>query len=288
MTRTYNDRRNEIVATAAQTALIYDWRLDSAADMVVTEKVKITGVVRTMVITTDYTISGVGVDGGGTVDLVVGAAVDDLFILEDNRQPERTQDYSTAGDLLADTLDGDMDRRVDIIMNHERQLDRSLHLAPIELNAVSMELPVAVAGEAWRWDAAATAIEHFTPISDIGDDVALCFGVAGFEIFGAGDSRCRRTRNARMGFGDSRVDLFDIGRNNFVLHSIDTLVSGTHNIAVIFPGRNACLNSYDILLALVNVAIALESQAIQFVLDRNTGQKGCFSLHTRQLSGTGT
>lgn len=176
MTRTYNDRRNEITASGGQTAFTYDWRLDNQADVIVTHKVNSTGVVSTLTITTDYTVAGVGVAGGGTITLVTGASVNDIIILEDNRQPERTQDYTTSGDLLADTLDGDMDRRVDIMMNHERQLDRSLHVAPIELNAVSMEVPVAVAGEAWRWDAAGTAIEHFTPVTDIGDDVTLCFG----------------------------------------------------------------------------------------------------------------
>ena len=176
MTRTYNDRRNEITASAGQTDFTYDWRLDNQADVVVTHKVNSTGAVSTLTITTEYTVAGVGVAGGGTITLVTGAAVNDLIILEDNRQPERTQDYSTSGDLLADSLDGDQDRRVDIMMNHERQLDRSLHLAPIELNAVSMEIPVAVAGEAWRWDAAGTAIEHFTPQGDPADDVGMCFG----------------------------------------------------------------------------------------------------------------
>lgn len=176
MTRTYNDRREEITASASQTAFTHGWRIDNAADVTVTHKVNATGVVTTLALTTHYTVDNVGVDGGGTITLVTGAAVNDLIILEDNRQPERAQDYTTSGDLLADTLDGDQDRRVDIMMNHERQLDRSLHLAPIELNAVSLELPVAVAGEAWRWDSAATAIEHFTPISDIGDDAELCFG----------------------------------------------------------------------------------------------------------------
>jgi len=133
MTRTYNDRRAEITATASQTAFTWDWRLDNTADMVITKKVKIGGAVSTLTITTDYTIpsADVGVDGGGTVTLVAAAAVDDIFILEDNRQPERGQDYTTSGDLLADTLDGDQDRRVDIMMNHERQLDRSVHLPPI-------------------------------------------------------------------------------------------------------------------------------------------------------------
>jgi len=176
MTRTYNDRRNEITAIGGQTDFTYDWRLDNQADVVVTHKVNSTGAVSTLTITTEYTVAGVGVAGGGTITLVTGAAVNDLIILEDNRQPERTQDYSTSGDLLADSLDGDQDRRVDIMMNHERQLDRSLHLAPIELNAVSMEIPVAVAGEAWRWDAAGTAIEHFTPQGDPADDVGMCFG----------------------------------------------------------------------------------------------------------------
>ena len=66
-----SDRFVTYTATAGQTTFAYDFPIYEDGDLAVYE-VTTAGVISTLVLTTDYTVTGAGVQGGGNVVLNVG------------------------------------------------------------------------------------------------------------------------------------------------------------------------------------------------------------------------
>lgn len=94
---------NSYSGNGSTTVFPYTFKVFTASDM----KVYLDGV-----LTTAYTISGVGVDGGGNITFT-SAPASGVVVLANREIPyDREVDYQTSGDLLADTLDNDIDRVV--------------------------------------------------------------------------------------------------------------------------------------------------------------------------------
>lgn len=95
-------------ANGVTTVFPYSFTILIAADLVVTG-ISTTGVVTTYALGVDYTISGVGTSSGSATFLSAPA---NGTIITRYRATKlsRATDYQTNGDLLADTLDSDLDR----------------------------------------------------------------------------------------------------------------------------------------------------------------------------------
>jgi hypothetical protein len=92
MTVSSSASRNQYTATAGQTVFAYTFEIVTDDDIVVLKN----GV--TLTKTADYTVSGVGIDSGGNVTLVVGATAGDILTLYRDMPYERLTDYTNAGD----------------------------------------------------------------------------------------------------------------------------------------------------------------------------------------------
>lgn len=75
MPLTTTSNREDYVATSGQTVFAYTFRVDLAADFEVYQNEVL------LTLTTDYTVDGLGVAGGGNVTLVVGATSGDTIII---------------------------------------------------------------------------------------------------------------------------------------------------------------------------------------------------------------
>lgn len=105
------------------TVFAYNYKILAAADMEVT----VDGVVKTL--TTDYSVSGVGVDGGGSVTMVVAPpSGTDNVILRRNMAYSRSNDYQDNGDLLAATADEDTDRPIMMVQQLVADIARAMKL----------------------------------------------------------------------------------------------------------------------------------------------------------------
>jgi hypothetical protein len=108
MTLPANARRDRYVATAGQTVFPYTFRVFAAGDLVV-ERLR-AGVTTTLVLTTDYTVSGVGADGGGNVTLTAGALAGDTIAIVSNQPNQRSTDFTESGDFRAAAVNAEFDR----------------------------------------------------------------------------------------------------------------------------------------------------------------------------------
>jgi len=109
--------RNQYTATNGQTVFAYSFPIFADADI----KVYIGSTLKTL--TTHYTVSGAGTDNGGNVTLGTGATTGDIVTIYRDMPVARTSDYQTNGDLLAETLNDDLDKLAMMIQQIEYDLN---------------------------------------------------------------------------------------------------------------------------------------------------------------------
>ena len=105
--------RIQYTATAGQTIFPYPFAVFAQTDL----KVYLTpagnepdDTADLLVLTTEYTVSGVGAEAGGNVTLVTSATLNDVVTIERDMPIERSTDFQLAGDFLAATLNNELDR----------------------------------------------------------------------------------------------------------------------------------------------------------------------------------
>lgn len=108
---------NSSTGNGVTTVYPYTYKILDEADILV----EVDGVTKTL--TTHYTVSGVGVSGGGNVTFVTAPASGAVVVLSRSMAYSRDTDYQESGDLLAATLDEDVDR-VTMLVQQVRQLIR--------------------------------------------------------------------------------------------------------------------------------------------------------------------
>lgn len=131
-----NDARIQYTATAGQTVFPYDFPINAEADLVIIKE----GV--TLTLTTDYTVSGVGVQAGGNVTLVTGATLNDVVTIYRDEAIARTSNFNVAGDFLAGTLNDQLNSITRWGQQLERDIERTVKLDPQD-TASELVLPTA-------------------------------------------------------------------------------------------------------------------------------------------------
>jgi hypothetical protein len=92
-----------------------------------------------LTLTTDYTVS-TNADGTGSVTLVSALISSDVLTIIGGRELERTTDFVTAGDLLAASLNEQLDSLVIMAQQLDEKLGRALKLNPGDV-FTDLELP---------------------------------------------------------------------------------------------------------------------------------------------------
>jgi len=130
--------RNDYVATNGQTVFAYTFQALLAGDI----KVINNGV--TLTLNSDYSVSNVGVAGGGNITLTSGATAGNVINVFLAMPIDRTTEYQNAGDFLASDVNGDFDKSYVALNQIQTDISRSLTLADND-PTVSTELPLKAA-----------------------------------------------------------------------------------------------------------------------------------------------
>lgn len=102
-------------ASGGQTVFSVPFSFFADADLVVTDN----GAVKTL--TTDYTVSGAGVTGGGSVTFVIGRAAGAAIRVRRSTTRSRTSLYTVGGAFGANAIEEDLDRLVCMIQEVESE-----------------------------------------------------------------------------------------------------------------------------------------------------------------------
>nr|AKH47641.1 hypothetical protein [uncultured marine virus] len=168
-----NDRRANVTGDGAILVFAYDFKILANTDLEVYH-VSSAGVATLLTLTTDYTVSGVGVAGGGNVTLTAAYAVagtpasnESILMLGETAKTQLTNLLQN-GAYNAEVQEAIGDKLTLIANEFEREQDRSLTLA-LSDSAVTIDtaLPVAVANETFAWSSDATGLVAGPTVSEI-------------------------------------------------------------------------------------------------------------------------
>lgn len=151
--------RAEYTAIATQTAFPFTFKIYLDGDIKVYQTLAGATPDDTadlLTLTTDYTVSISG-DNGGTITLVTGAAVGDTITLVRDLSIDRLIEYQNNGDLLAGTLNQDQNYQTYLIADKDAENTRFLRL-PNSSQNVSSELPAPLSLNFLQWNTAANAL----------------------------------------------------------------------------------------------------------------------------------
>jgi hypothetical protein len=136
-----NDRRERYIASGGQTTgFDFDFPVYEPEHIAV---FRLRGTVETqLAYGTDFTVTGAGDQGGGSVTLLAGATAGDAITVKSNQPTARTSSYANGGDLTADALNADFNRVFIEFQELADTLTRTVRLPESDAAAV-MQLPPA-------------------------------------------------------------------------------------------------------------------------------------------------
>jgi microcystin-dependent protein len=154
----------------------YEFKITSQEDLKVTTT-NTSGVDTVLTLTTDYTVTGVGDDGGGSITLVAGALTEQYVItIEDNVEISQLTPFGSQSAFDSSLHEDAIDKNTRIARKAFEETDRSLKI-PASVQGVSTEIPKPASMRLLRWNAAANAIENV-----VASDITTASAYGNFEV----------------------------------------------------------------------------------------------------------
>lgn len=170
MTVVNHDARNQYVATNGQTIFNYTFEIAAAADIKLYQRAAGSTPNDTLDLKTyltDYTLTGVGGNNGGTVVLVSGATTGDIITLQGNAPADRDTAFTPGGVIQAQNLNLEFDNGVLIYQTILAILNNLVPRYPESAVVQAFEtiLPNLTANKVWQMNDTGTAIIASTMVS---------------------------------------------------------------------------------------------------------------------------
>lgn len=122
---------NQYTANGVTTVFPYQFKILSAGDL----QVYVAGVLK--VLNVDYSVSGVGIDVGGSVTFLLGApAASAAVSIIRAMAVKRTTDYQQLGDFLTPVVNPDFDNAILLIQDEQTQIGRCIRTPPDEVGTL--------------------------------------------------------------------------------------------------------------------------------------------------------
>ena len=157
----------------------YDFKISAESHLKVTTT-DLGGADTVLVLSSDYTVSGVGDDGGGSITLVAGALTSGFTILlEDNVPASQEVPFGNQSSFSGSLHETAFDKVTRIARKVLGLFDFALTL-PNTVQGVSTELPKPTANTLLGWNSGATAIENKVVVENgvVGDGTIITAKIA--------------------------------------------------------------------------------------------------------------
>lgn len=143
---------NRYTGNGSTTAFAYTWRVLLKTDI----EVLVAGVVKT--VDTDYTVTGLGASGGGSVTFSVAPANTATVTLLRKQPVSQASDYVPNEAFPAERIEKDLDKLAMQSQQQKEALDRAVKL-PKSSTLSNIDFPEPGAGKFIRWNVGGTALE---------------------------------------------------------------------------------------------------------------------------------
>lgn len=151
MTVSSEVKRSDYAGNGSTTAFATGFRFLQNSDLKVILTVDATGVETVQAETTNYTVTGAGLDAGGTVTMLVAPPSGETLTIKRNLTLTQTTDYVENDSFPAESHETALDKLTMITQQLQEELDRSLKLAEAQSSS-GLILPVPVTDRFLQWD----------------------------------------------------------------------------------------------------------------------------------------
>ena len=266
--------RIQYTATGGQTAFTVPFEFFADADLTVIKTAASDGADTTLTLTsspssaTQYSVTGAGVSGGGSITLGSGATVNDKYTISRNLAVSRTSDFPVSGTFPIETLNTELDKIIAMIQQNERDILFSPKAKISTSTAFNLTFPELVANKILTVNSAGNALEFSQSITDvatvagIASDVTTVSGIASNVTAVAGNATNinavaadatdigtvagKATEIGRLGTADAVADMALLG-TSAVVTDMDLLGTSANVTAMGHLGTSANVTAMGLL-----------------------------------------
>ena len=152
MTVSSETRRADYLGDGATTDFATEFRFLQNQDLKVIVTVTATGAESEKVLNTDYTVTGAGLDAGGTVAMIVAPSTGEKISILRNVSITQETDYVENDPFPAESHERALDKLTMIVQQQQDDIDRSLKLQESEVSS-GLTVPSPDEGKFLQWDA---------------------------------------------------------------------------------------------------------------------------------------
>jgi parallel beta-helix repeat protein len=172
MTVSSEVNRSDFAGNGSTTNFATGFRFLQNADIKVILTVTATGVETAQVLDTDYTLTGAGLDAGGTVVMTVAPATGTTLTIKRDIALTQLTDYVENDPFPAESHEEALDKVTMLVQQQQEELDRSLKLSESQQSS-GLQIPAPVEDSLLRWDANGdlinVTVQQLGTIADAGD-----------------------------------------------------------------------------------------------------------------------
>lgn len=143
------------------TVFPFTFKVFDPTHLVVTETVTATGVTTTLVLNADYTVTGVGLDAGGSITRASAPPTGTTGLIRRVMPLTQTADIRNQSAFYAATHEDVFDKLTMVDQQQEEEIGRSLQIPEEFSSGVSNQLPAPAASTVIGWNAAGTGLANF-------------------------------------------------------------------------------------------------------------------------------
>ena len=182
--------RVQYTATGGQTTFTVPFEFFADGDLTVIKTAASNGADTTLTLTaspssaTQYSVTGAGVSGGGSITLGGGATVNDKYTILRDLAVSRTSDFPVSGTFPIETLNTELDKIIAMIQQNERDNKFSPQAKSSTSTAFNLTFPELVANKILSVNSSGNALEFSQSITDvstvagIASDITTVSGIA--------------------------------------------------------------------------------------------------------------
>jgi hypothetical protein len=250
--------RVQYTATAGQTSFTVGFEFFNNADLKVFNGTTLLTFSASPADATEYSVSGAGQTGGGSITLgSPGATLNDIITISRDVAIERVTDFPTSGAFQIGSLNTELDKIIAMCQQLERDLKFSPRAAATTANTFDITFPNLVANKVLNVNSAGTGLEFtqditdITTISGIASDVSAVSAIAADVTLVANDAT-------------------DIGIVSTNIASVNTVATNIADVIKVADDLNEAISEVETVANDLNEAVSEIDTVANNITDVNT------------------
>ena len=159
--------RVQYTATSGQTTFAVNFEFFTTADIKVYNGTTLLTYNASPSSASQYSVTGAGVSGGGSITLGGGATLNDVITISRDLAVARSTDFPTSGAFQIDSLNTELDKVIAMIQQVERDLKFSPRAASTTASTYNLTFPELVANKFLTVNSGGTALEFTQDVTNV-------------------------------------------------------------------------------------------------------------------------